>query len=100
MGLCKFFANINVALHESGNVNAMREKHSIEDGDRPSCIPPASAGFSSRLVSTSIVFFSLMPNRAHDDFVGDDFKKDDVASAAEWNYQFAGSPIAQFCPTA
>jgi len=36
-----------------------------------------------------VVFFALVPNRAHDDHVGDDLEENDIARATEWNDQFA-----------
>ena len=42
-----------------------------------------------------VVFFSLVPNRAHHDFVCDDLEENDVTRSTKWNDQFARATIAQ-----
>lgn len=54
---------------------------------------------SLRLASVPKVLFPLVPYRADDHLVVDDFEENDVARAAKWDDQFARSTVAQFCPT-
>jgi hypothetical protein len=52
------------------------------------------------LASVPVVLFPLVPNRAHDDCVGDDLEENDVARATERHDQFARATITQLRPTA